>query len=92
MEQQMKSQKHLAPGHIHQTHGATGVDPRPALMQLNQQLKGKQISQTAFETRQAELLEGWTKQRLYFLRRQKYISAADFKRLRPNAPIFAVRI
>lgn len=55
MEQQMKSQNHLAVGHIHQTHGATGVDPRPALMQLNKQLKGKQISQTAFETRQAEI-------------------------------------
>jgi hypothetical protein len=60
-------------------------------MQLSHQLRGKQISQAAFETQQAELLKGWTKQRLYFLRRQKYISAADFKRLRPNAPIFAVR-
>ena len=91
MEQQMKSQKHLAPGHIHQTHGATGFYLRPALMQLSHQLRSKQISQAAFETQQAELLKGWTKQRLYFLRRQKYISAADFKRLRPNAPIFAVR-
>jgi len=82
----------LAGGQTHQTQGAAGIDPRPALMQLNHQLTGKQISQSAFESRQAELLTGWTKQQLYFLRRQKYISAADYKRLRPSAPIFAARV
>jgi hypothetical protein len=82
----------MAAGQTHQTQGATGVDPRPALMQLNHQLTEKRISQSAFDSRQAELLKGWTKQQLYFLRRQKYISAADYKRLRPRAPIFAVRV
>lgn len=85
MKQQMKSQKQLAAGQPHEAQN-TAVDPRPALMQLNHQKKGEQISQAAFEGRQAELLKGWTKRQLYFLRRQRYISAADYKRLRPSAP------
>lgn len=86
----MESQK-LEAGQARPTQGDPGVDPRPALIQLNHRLQGKQISQGAFESQQAELLKGWTKQRLYFLRRQKYISAADYKRLRQSASIFSVR-
>lgn len=91
MKHQTESQKDSAAGQASQTRGTAGVDPRPALMQLNHQLQGKQVSQAIFESQQAELLKGWTKQRLYFLRRQKYISAADYKRLRSTAPILSVR-
>jgi hypothetical protein len=71
----------MAAGQTHQTQGATELDPRPALMQLNDQLTGKRISQSAFESRQAELLKGWTKQQLYF-----FVARSTSRRLITRGP------